>query len=60
MSTKVLITYSIWTDMIYRWVQQTYYVAGGVLDTQRPGVVARYYVDCIKQMEGAARVVRAD
>ena len=36
MSTQVLITYSLWTNMMYRWVQQTYYVAGGVLDTQRP------------------------
>ena len=25
-----------------------------------PGVVARYYVDCVKQVGGAARIVRAD
>ena len=48
MSTKVLITYGIWTDM-------------EVSSTRNdPGVVARYYVHCIKQLEGTARVVRAD
>jgi hypothetical protein len=28
--------------------------------TTTPGVVAQYYVDCIKQLRGTARVVRAD
>ena len=36
-------------------------MAGGRSSTNNdPGVETRYYVGCIKQLEGAARVVRAD